>query len=153
MAYWRPMRGAWRHKTNIYYFVCIILVFIHLFHAGRGLTHLDFSSYNKIYPDIMKNLNFFIKFFIKFLSMTVFFTHFFYFFKNIFFLWFFFLLMLNDGKDSLWDFKDWMSFLSIMTWFYTIEKSKYIFLHFFPLFQSSDLPVFPFSTLFQSFFF
>jgi hypothetical protein len=43
------MRGPWRPQTNIFYFVCVALVVIYLFHASWGLNHLDFSGYNKIY--------------------------------------------------------------------------------------------------------
>jgi hypothetical protein len=46
------MRDSWGTQTNIFYFVYVVLVVIDLFHASIGLSHLDFSNYNRIYPDI-----------------------------------------------------------------------------------------------------
>jgi hypothetical protein len=46
------MRSPWEPQTNIFYFVCIVLVVIYLFHASWGLNHLDFSGNNKIQPDV-----------------------------------------------------------------------------------------------------
>jgi hypothetical protein len=45
--------GPWAPQMNIFYFVCLVLVAIYLFYASWGLSHLDFSGYNKIYPDIV----------------------------------------------------------------------------------------------------
>ena len=52
LAFWRPMRGAWVPQTNIFYFVCLILVVIYLYHASWGLNHLDINSYKNLYPDV-----------------------------------------------------------------------------------------------------
>ena len=35
-------------------FLCLVLDVIHLFQAIWGLNSLDFSGYNKIYPDITR---------------------------------------------------------------------------------------------------
>ena len=44
------MRSPWGPQTNIFYFVCTVLVVFHIFHASCGLNNLDFSGYNKIKP-------------------------------------------------------------------------------------------------------
>jgi hypothetical protein len=46
------MWGPWGPQTDIFYFVCVVLVVIYPFHASLGLNHFDFSDYNKIYLDV-----------------------------------------------------------------------------------------------------
>ena len=44
---WRPMRSRLWTQTNIYEFLNVI----YLFEAIWGVNHLDFTGFNKIYPD------------------------------------------------------------------------------------------------------
>jgi hypothetical protein len=48
LAFWRLIRGTQGPQTNIFQFVCEVLVVIYCFQAIWGLKHLDFINYNKI---------------------------------------------------------------------------------------------------------
>ena len=46
------MSGLRGPQTNICQNECVVLVGIYLFQAIWALNHLDFSGYNKTYPDV-----------------------------------------------------------------------------------------------------
>ena len=49
-AFWACF-GAPRDPGPIFWNLCVVLYVTYVFPANWGLNHLEFSGYNKIYPD------------------------------------------------------------------------------------------------------